>query len=284
MLRRAHDHRSVRAHPPAVRRDPRNGVRAAFTLGDPNLAANYFICSLLVLRAARYPACPQMALLCGDRDRHHPDRLQRRRAGAGRHYRTRRPVHRRRPAPGCRSGRHHRRRTRPRRAGHRPPCARSGHLAQAQASRHFSRTRSAARRKAAALARTPSCRSPSSCTSPATPPSASGRAGPKSAFQAHQYGYVKMAHDDYSAALLERGVLGGRPHPPPRHHRHPLPPDCHPTLAAGLRRHLPAPGTAGRRCDRHVHLRHALPGAAFPAPVGAARNHRRRGPVGPSGP
>ena len=30
----------------------RNGVRAAFTLGDPNLAANYFICSLLVLRAA----------------------------------------------------------------------------------------------------------------------------------------------------------------------------------------------------------------------------------------
>ena len=34
----------------------RNGVRAAFTLGDPNLAANYFICSLLVLRAARYPA------------------------------------------------------------------------------------------------------------------------------------------------------------------------------------------------------------------------------------
>ena len=34
----------------------RNGVRAAFTLGDPNLAANYFICSLLVLRAARYQA------------------------------------------------------------------------------------------------------------------------------------------------------------------------------------------------------------------------------------
>ena len=33
----------------------RNGVRAAFTLADPNLAANYFICSLLVLRAARYP-------------------------------------------------------------------------------------------------------------------------------------------------------------------------------------------------------------------------------------
>ena len=35
--------------------DLRNGVRAAFTLGDPNLAANYFICSLLVLRATQFP-------------------------------------------------------------------------------------------------------------------------------------------------------------------------------------------------------------------------------------
>src|ERR1700730_7319843 len=35
--------------------DLRNGVRAAFTLGDPNLAANYFICSLLVLRSTRFP-------------------------------------------------------------------------------------------------------------------------------------------------------------------------------------------------------------------------------------
>ena len=34
----------------------RDGVRAAFTLGDPNLAANYFICSLLVLRAIQYPS------------------------------------------------------------------------------------------------------------------------------------------------------------------------------------------------------------------------------------
>ncbi|HEX9356179.1 MAG TPA: hypothetical protein VF933_20465, partial [Streptosporangiaceae bacterium] len=35
-----------------------------------------------------------------------------------------------------------------------------------------------------------------------------GPGGTKAAFQAHQYGYVKMAHDDYAAALLERGVLG----------------------------------------------------------------------------
>lgn len=42
----------------------RDGVRAAFTLGDPNLAANYFICSLLVLRAARYPRRRLARWLC----------------------------------------------------------------------------------------------------------------------------------------------------------------------------------------------------------------------------
>jgi O-antigen/teichoic acid export membrane protein len=35
--------------------DARTGIRAAFTLGDANLAANYFICSLLVLRATQFP-------------------------------------------------------------------------------------------------------------------------------------------------------------------------------------------------------------------------------------
>src|SRR5258708_3212516 len=42
----------------------RNGVRAAFTLGDPNLAANYFICSLLVLRAAKYPRRRVIRCIC----------------------------------------------------------------------------------------------------------------------------------------------------------------------------------------------------------------------------
>lgn len=32
-----------------------DGIRASFTLGDPNLAANYFICGLLVIRATRRP-------------------------------------------------------------------------------------------------------------------------------------------------------------------------------------------------------------------------------------
>jgi hypothetical protein len=32
-----------------------NGIRASLTLGDPNLAASYFLCGLLVIRAARRP-------------------------------------------------------------------------------------------------------------------------------------------------------------------------------------------------------------------------------------
>jgi O-antigen ligase/polysaccharide polymerase Wzy-like membrane protein len=32
-----------------------DGIRASFTLGDPNLAANYFLCGLLVMRATRRP-------------------------------------------------------------------------------------------------------------------------------------------------------------------------------------------------------------------------------------
>jgi O-antigen ligase len=33
----------------------RDGIRASLTLGDPNLAANYFLCGLLVIRATRRP-------------------------------------------------------------------------------------------------------------------------------------------------------------------------------------------------------------------------------------
>ena len=35
-----------------------------------------------------------------------------------------------------------------------------------------------------------------------------GPGGTKAAFQQHQFSYVKMAHDDYAASLVERGVLG----------------------------------------------------------------------------
>ncbi|HEV2257817.1 MAG TPA: oligosaccharide flippase family protein [Streptosporangiaceae bacterium] len=44
--------------------DARTGIRAAFTLGDANLAANYFVCSLLVLRAMRYPQRRKLRWAC----------------------------------------------------------------------------------------------------------------------------------------------------------------------------------------------------------------------------
>jgi O-antigen ligase len=42
----------------------RDGSRAALTLGDPNLAANYFLCALLVLRAAQRPRGRWKRALC----------------------------------------------------------------------------------------------------------------------------------------------------------------------------------------------------------------------------
>ncbi len=42
----------------------REGSRASLTLGDPNLAANYFLVALLVLRAARFPLSRWLRWLC----------------------------------------------------------------------------------------------------------------------------------------------------------------------------------------------------------------------------
>ena len=42
----------------------RDGTRAALTLGDPNLAANYFLCALFVLRACRRPRRRIPRLVC----------------------------------------------------------------------------------------------------------------------------------------------------------------------------------------------------------------------------
>jgi O-antigen ligase len=39
-------------------------ARATFTLGDANYASNYFICTLLVLRAAQLPRSPSLRYLC----------------------------------------------------------------------------------------------------------------------------------------------------------------------------------------------------------------------------
>ncbi len=42
----------------------RDGARASLTFGDPNLAANYFLCGLLVLRACRVPRSSGGRFLC----------------------------------------------------------------------------------------------------------------------------------------------------------------------------------------------------------------------------
>ena len=42
----------------------RDGSRASFTLGDPNLAANYFLCALFVLRACQQPRTRWKRRLC----------------------------------------------------------------------------------------------------------------------------------------------------------------------------------------------------------------------------
>lgn len=41
-----------------------DGSRASLTFGDPNLAANYFLCGLLVLRAGQVPRRPHVRFLC----------------------------------------------------------------------------------------------------------------------------------------------------------------------------------------------------------------------------
>ena len=187
----------------------RNGVRAAFTLGDPNLAANYFICSLLVLRAARYPGRRALRWLCcalivtaiiltGSN------------GGVlvlvittvlGALF------------------------TLARRRGAVPAIITAATLAlavlaiaphvhggsivqQAQASSPLLKD-SIGRQAESSGSRSTILAESEQLYFTGDTPFGIGPGGTKSAFQAHQFGYVKMAHDDYSAALLERGVLGG---------------------------------------------------------------------------
>jgi O-antigen ligase len=175
----------------------RNGVRAAFTLGDPNLAANYFICSLLVLRAARYPGRRALRWLCcalivtaiiltGSN------------GGVlvlvittvlGGLFTL---ARRRGAAP----------------AAIAPHVHVQGIVAQAQASSPLLKD-SIGRQAESSGSRSTILSESERLYFTGDTPFGIGPGGTKSAFQAHQFGYVKMAHDDYSAALLERGVLGG---------------------------------------------------------------------------
>ncbi len=188
--------------------DLRNGVRAAFTLGDPNLAANYFICSLLVLRSTQFPrrrvirwACCALIItaivLTGSNGGAlvlvvttviGAIFLMARRRGAAPAIITasvlalavilvvpRVPV--------------------------------QSIVARAQGSSQFLND-SIGRQAESSGSRSMILSQTEQLYLTFDNPLGIGPGGTKSAFQAHQFSYVKMAHDDYAASLVERGVLG----------------------------------------------------------------------------
>ena len=188
--------------------DLRNGVRAAFTLGDPNLAANYFLCSLLVLRATQFPRRRVLRWICcaliitaialtGSN------------GGAlvlviatvlGAIFRM------------------------ARRRGAAPAIITASVLALAilliaphvSVQNIVARAQSSSQLLHDSIGRQAESSGSRSMILSQTEqlyfgwdtPLGIGPGGTKSAFQAHQFSYVKMAHDDYAASLVERGLLG----------------------------------------------------------------------------
>jgi O-antigen ligase len=187
----------------------RNGVRAAFTLGDPNLAANYFICSLMVLRATRYPrrrllrwfCCALIVtaiILTGSNGGVLVLVIitvlgalftMARRHGAAPAVITASVLAVAVLAIG-------------------PHVHIQGIVHQAQASTPLLKD-SIGRQAESSGSRSTILSESTQLYLTGDTPFGLGPGGTKAAFQAHQFGYVKMAHDDYLAALLERGVLGG---------------------------------------------------------------------------
>lgn len=187
----------------------REGVRASFTLGDPNLAANYFICSLLVLRAAQYPrrralrwvCCALIVtaiLLTGSNGGALVLVLT---AILGCLFRT---ARRRGAGPAIIA------------ASAlvfaalaiAPHVHVQGIVRQAQANSSLLRD-SIGRQGESSGSRSTILSQTAHLYLTGDSPIGLGPGGTKVAFQTQQYAYVKMAHDDYAAALVERGVLGG---------------------------------------------------------------------------
>jgi O-Antigen ligase len=187
----------------------RNGVRAAFTLGDPNLAANYFICSLLMLRATRFPrrrvvrwACGALLLaaigLTGSN------------GGAvvlivtailGALFRM---AQRRGAVPAII-------------AASALALVALAILPNVHVSSIVQKAQQSSQLLQDSIGRqAESSGSRSTILSESLrlyvtqdTPLGIGPGGTKVAFQSHLYSYVKMAHDDYTAAIIERGWLGG---------------------------------------------------------------------------
>jgi O-antigen/teichoic acid export membrane protein/O-antigen ligase len=188
--------------------DLRNGIRAAFTLGDPNLAANYFICSLLVLRATRFPQRRAIRWICcalivtaialtGSNGGALVLIITTALGGIFAMARRRGAV---------------------------PAVIAASALAFAVLliAPHVNVQSIVARAQSSSqLLRDSIGRQAESSSSRSTILSQTeqlyftgdnllgiGPGGTKGAFQKHQYSYVKMAHDDYAASLVERGLLG----------------------------------------------------------------------------
>jgi O-antigen/teichoic acid export membrane protein len=188
--------------------DLREGVRAAFTLGDPNLAANYFICSLLVLRATQFPRSRAIRWICcalivtaialtGSN------------GGALVLIVT--------TVLGAIFGMARRRGAAPAIitatmlalavlliAPHVPV---QSIVAKAQTSSQFLND-SIGRQAESSGSRSMILSQTEQLYLTYDGPLGLGPGGTKGAFQQHQFSYVKMAHDDYAASLVERGLLG----------------------------------------------------------------------------
>jgi O-antigen/teichoic acid export membrane protein/O-antigen ligase len=188
--------------------DLRNGVRAAFTLGDPNLAANYFICSLLVLRATQFPrrralrwvCCALIVTAIALTGSNGGALVLVVATVAGAIFRM---ARRRGAAPAIIT------------AAVlalavlliAPRVPLQSIVARAQTSSQFLND-SIGRQAESSGSRSMILSQTEQLYFTFDSPLGIGPGGTKSAFQQHQFSYVKMAHDDYAASLVERGVLG----------------------------------------------------------------------------
>lgn len=187
----------------------RDGTRAAFTLGDPNVAADYFLCSLLVLRAARYPrrrvlrwACCAVIVtaiaLTGSNGGVLALALATALGGIFQLARHRGLAPAILAATAIAIGG----------ALIVPHISMQSIVLKAQASVPLLKD-SIGRQAESSGSRSMILSETATLYFTADTPLGIGANGTKSAFQAHGYAYVKEAHDDYAAAVVERGVLGG---------------------------------------------------------------------------
>ncbi len=187
----------------------RDGVRASFTLGDPNLAANYFICSLLVLRAAMFPrrralrwvCCALLvtaAVLTGSNGGVLVLIVTALLGGLFRMARRRGAVPTIITASALALGV----------LLIAPHVKVQSIVARAETSSQLAHD-SIGRQAESSGSRSTILSQTIELYFTGDDPIGIGPGGTKGAFQKRQYGYVKMAHDDYAAAVVERGLLGG---------------------------------------------------------------------------